>query len=117
MRRTVRLATGVAAFGITSLVAMPAAGAQTVDCAVYPDRCIESDVVVDRQPAAVIDTVQDRDETSSTTAINPGTTAVNPSTLPFTGGEVALLGVVGAGALAAGTALVVAGRRRSGATA
>lgn len=111
MRRTVRLASGIAAFGITGLVAMPAAVAQSVDCAVYPDRCIPSDVVVDRQPVVVVDTVQDRQETSSVT------TATNPSTLPFTGGEVALLGVVGAGALAVGTALVVAGRRRSSATA
>ena len=34
-------------------------------------------------------------------------------TLPFTGGELVLMTAVGAGALAGGTALVVAGRRRS----
>lgn len=32
--------------------------------------------------------------------------------LPFTGGEIVLLGTVAAGALASGTALVVAGRRQ-----
>ena len=36
-----------------------------------------------------------------------------PSTLPFTGGEVVLLSAIGAGALVGGTALVIAGRRRS----
>lgn len=36
-----------------------------------------------------------------------------PSTLPFTGGELVLLTAVGVGALAGGTALVVAGRRKA----
>ena len=45
------------------------------------------------------------------------TTTSQPTTLPFTGGEIALLTVLGAGALAGGTALVVAGRRRAQATA
>ena len=36
--------------------------------------------------------------------------------LPFTGAEVTLLGLVGAGALAGGTTLVLAGRRRSAAS-
>lgn len=35
-----------------------------------------------------------------------------PTTLPFTGGELVLLSTAGAGALAAGTVLVMAGRRR-----
>ena len=42
-----------------------------------------------------------------------GGTTSNPSTLPFTGGELVLMTALGAGALAGGTALVVAGRRRS----
>ena len=46
--------------------------------------------------------------------INGGTSgAANGATLPFTGGELVLLTAVGAGALAGGTALVVAGRRKS----
>jgi LPXTG-motif cell wall-anchored protein len=36
----------------------------------------------------------------------------NSSTLPFTGGEVALMSIAGIGAIGAGTAFVVAGRRR-----
>lgn len=42
-----------------------------------------------------------------------GGTAQNPSTLPFTGGELVLLTALGLGAVAGGTALVVAGRRKS----
>ncbi len=40
-----------------------------------------------------------------------------PNTLPFTGGDIVLLSLLGAGTLAGGTALVVAGRRRTPATA
>jgi hypothetical protein len=36
----------------------------------------------------------------------------NSSTLPFTGGEVALMSIAGIGAIGAGTVFVVAGRRR-----
>jgi LPXTG-motif cell wall-anchored protein len=36
----------------------------------------------------------------------------NSTTLPFTGGEVALMSIAGIGAIGAGTAFVVAGRRR-----
>lgn len=42
-----------------------------------------------------------------------GGTSSSPSTLPFTGGELVLMTALGAGALAGGTALVIAGRRRS----
>ena len=42
-----------------------------------------------------------------------GGSTSNPSTLPFTGGELVLMTALGAGALAGGTALVVAGRRRA----
>jgi hypothetical protein len=53
-------------------------------------------------------------DTGGTTQ-NPATggTAQNPSTLPFTGGELVLLTGLGLGAVAGGTALVVAGRRKS----
>lgn len=52
----------------------------------------------------------------TTTAGGAGTTTAGgraPATLPFTGDEVLVLSLAGAGAVAAGTALVVAGRRRS----
>ena len=44
-----------------------------------------------------------------------GSVSAERSELPFTGGDVALVGIVAAGALAGGAVLVVAGRRRSGA--
>ena len=40
-----------------------------------------------------------------------------PDTLPFTGGEIVLMTAVGVAALAGGTALVLAGRRRTSTTA
>lgn len=42
-----------------------------------------------------------------------GGTTSNGGTLPFTGGELVLMSAIGVGTLAGGTALVVAGRRRS----
>ncbi len=50
-------------------------------------------------------------------AVKADVTTKSPSTLPFTGGELVLLSAVGAGALVGGTALVVAGRRKSSPTA
>lgn len=108
MRRTVRLATGVAALSVIGLAGAPAALAQSVDCAVYPDACVTTDIVEDRTPPADPPPADrtpgdsDQDEASSTEA----------RTLPFTGDEVGLAALVGAGALAAGTALVVVGRKR-----
>jgi hypothetical protein len=114
MRTTVRLASGAAVLSFASVAAAPAAVAQTVDCAVYPDRCVQSDVVVDRPPVVVADTDTD---TGNGTVSERSSTSPSATSLPFTGGEVVLLSVLGAGALAAGTALVVAGRRRSSTTA
>lgn len=51
-------------------------------------------------------------DTGTGTGTSTGGTTSNPSTLPFTGGELVLMTAIGAGALAGGTALVVAGRRR-----
>lgn len=42
-----------------------------------------------------------------------GVTVDRPAILPLTGGELVLLTAVGVGALAGGTALVVAGRRKA----
>lgn len=118
MRRTARLVTGAAVLGVVGITGAPAALAQTVDCAVYPDACVRSEVIgdsttrgggaagggapekagVDAQGTGVAGTVSSRGST--------------PSTLPFTGGESVLLGLAGAGAVAAGTVLVVAARRR-----
>jgi hypothetical protein len=104
MRRTARLATGVAVLGVVGFVGAPAAIAQTANCAIYADACVESVVINDR--AAVSDR---KSSGVSGTVSGRGST---PASLPFTGGEVLLLGLVGAGAIAAGTALVAATRRR-----
>lgn len=53
------------------------------------------------------------DQGGAGTGSSTGGTTSNPSTLPFTGGEIVLLTALGAGALAGGTALVIAGRRRA----
>lgn len=59
------------------------------------------------------DTETDTDSSGTSGTSGGGDEVANPSTLPFTGGEVVLLTAVGAGALAGGTALVVAGRRKN----
>jgi hypothetical protein len=101
MRRTARLATGVAVLGVVGFAGAPAAIAQTATCNSYSGTCVEPVVVNDR--GAGSGTVSGRSST--------------PASLPFTGGEVLLLGFVGAGALAAGTVLVAATRRRGVTTA
>lgn len=108
MRRTARLATGVAVCGIVGSVGAPTAFAQTVEqCSVYAEACVESEVIENKQ-VSDDGAVAESSQGSGTVSNNSST----PATLPFTGGEVLLLGLVGAGALAGGTALVVAGRRR-----
>lgn len=109
---------GVAAVSVATLCVGPAAYAQTVDCAVYPEACVDSGVVED------VPAVRSETAVESETAVQSGTqtgSAVSgrttPTSLPFTGGELVLLSVAGLGALAAGTALVVVARRRDGATA
>ena len=53
---------------------------------------------------------------SGTTVSGRSSSGAAPATLPFTGGETVLLGLAGLGAVAAGTALVVVGRRRTATT-
>jgi len=107
MSRIARVTTGVAVLGLAGVVAAPAALAQTTDCAVYPDACVESQVVNDR-PAPAVDSSTGNRVDSSTSNRDAG----SPATLPFTGGEVLLIGLAGGGAVAAGAVLVVAARRR-----
>jgi hypothetical protein len=108
MRRTTAWTTAVAGPALVglSLLTAPAAMAQTVDCVVYPDRCEVNDVVIDRD-----EITNDSGDTTSKSTVNART---QPETLPFTGGEVVALTLLGAGAVAGGAALVVAGRRRAG---
>lgn len=115
MRRTAAWTTAVAGPALVgiSLLTAPAAMAQTVDCAVYPDRCEVNDVVIDRNPVTPPGNPTDdtsRDTTRVESTVNART---QPETLPFTGGEVVTLTLLGAGAVAGGAALVVAGRRRA----
>ncbi|MFP5218958.1 MAG: hypothetical protein ACLGIG_04375 [Actinomycetes bacterium] len=75
------------------LVGSPAALAQTADYPGTGESVLPT--VVQQAPADV------------------GVSDARPSVLPFTGGEIVLISVAGTAALAAGTALVVGGRRRS----
>jgi len=104
MRRTARLATGVVALGVTGFVGMPAATAsEMVVCDSYGRTCPVVQGEQFNRGAGTGNTVSGRTTT--------------PDTLPFTGGDVVLLSLIGAGTLAGGAALVVAGRRRTPATA
>ena len=89
--RVVLVASTSLALGLGGLLVTPAAAAV---CDAYSGGCAST------QP-------QDPDDSSITTVDRP-------RTLPFTGGELVLLTALGAGALAGGTALVVAGRRKPG---
>lgn len=107
MRRTARLATGVAVLGVAGFVGAPAAIAETANCAIYSGTCVKSVVINDR--GAVSGAVSDRKTVSGRSS--------TPASLPVTGSDVLLLGLVGAGAVAAGTVLVAATRRRGVTTA
>lgn len=85
-----------------ALVGVSAPAALAV-CDPYAEKCVDT-VVKDKvqdKPVAV-----QRQEA-------PRARANSPETLPFTGGEVTLMLALGGGALAAGAAMVVAGRRRT----
>jgi hypothetical protein len=112
MRRTARLATGVAVLGVVGFVGAPAAIAQTATCNSYSGTCVESDVI---NRGAASDAGSDRNSSGVSGTVSGRSST--PASLPFTGGEVLLLGFVGAGALAAGTVLVAATRRRGVTTA
>jgi hypothetical protein len=91
------LSRGCAAFGAAALVVTAGAGAaeaKTTVCDSYSSSCTPTHV-------------------KGVKDVRSPHTSVHGSTLPFTGGEIALMAVAGAGALAAGTMFVAAGRRRS----
>lgn len=98
MTRTTRLASAAGAACLLSVMAAPAALAQTT-----ADYTGTGDTVV----GGVVVTAP------GTSAVRSRTTS--PSTLPFTGGEVVLIAAAGTAAVAAGAAMVVGGRRRAGA--
>lgn len=101
MRRTTRIAVGTSAAALT--IVMGGAPAY----AVVEDSYSETEV---------LDTTIDRPATGPADAgvagtSVPSTTATVPSRLPFTGGEIATAGILGASALAVGASLVVVARR------
>lgn len=97
MRTTSRLAISSVILGGSLLIA-PAASAD--EACPYPfdpadPRCVETENTAnERVPAGTAPTTQDA------------------ATLPFTGGEITVLSLLGAGALAGGVALVAVGRKR-----
>lgn len=114
LRRTVTTATVVAA----SWVALGASSPALAVCDAYSGGCPSPTPISggDGGAGTGTDTGAGSDTTDDQggagTGAGTGGTLSNPSTLPFTGGELVLLTVLGAGTLAGGTALVVAGRRR-----
>ncbi len=111
LRRTVTTATVVAASWVALGVSSPALAV----CDAYSGGCpspTPSDISGGGGGAGT-GTDTGGDQGGAGTGSSTGGTTSNPSTLPFTGGELVLMTALGAGALAGGTALVVAGRRRT----
>lgn len=113
LRRTVTTATVVAASWVALGVSSPAFAV----CDAYSGGCpspVPSNIGGgDGGAGTGSGTDTDGDVDAGGAGAGNGGTTSNPSTLPFTGGELVLMTAIGAGALAGGTALVVAGRRRA----
>lgn len=123
MRRVTHLLTGAALAGGISLVGAPAALAQeAVACDAYAGTCpVVLGETLTRSEGGAGGTTSSPSTTTGTEVRGAvaGTTAnrTSPATLPFTGGDILLLSLLGAAAVGGGTALVVASRRRSPAVA
>lgn len=111
LRRTVTTATVVAA----SWVALGASSPALAVCDAYSGGCPSPapSPIDGGDGGAGTGTDTGGDQGGAGTGSSTGGTTSNPTTLPFTGGELVLMTALGAGALAGGTALVVAGRRRT----
>jgi hypothetical protein len=91
------LTSGVAVAGSAALVLSAGAGvaeAKASVCDAYSSTCHPTQV-------------------KGVTIVKSPRTHVQGSSLPFTGGEIALMSLAGVGALAGGTMFVAAGRRRT----
>ena len=108
LRRTATAATVVAASWVALGLSSPALAV----CDAYSGGCPSPTPSPIRGGDGGAGTGTDTDGEGDPGGSGAGTTS-NPSTLPFTGGELILMTAIGAGALAGGTALVVAGRRRT----
>lgn len=111
LRRTVTTATVVAASWVALGVSSPAFAV----CDAYSGGCPSPtpSSISGGGGGAGTGTDTDGDQGGAGTGSSTGGTTSNPATLPFTGGELVLMTALGAGALAGGTALVIAGRRRT----
>lgn len=111
LRRTVTTATVVAASWVALGVSSPAFAV----CDAYSGGCPSPtpSSIGGGDGGAGTGTDTGGDQGGAGTGSSTGGTTSNPSTLPFTGGELVLMTALGAGALAGGTALVIAGRRRT----
>lgn len=121
MHRTVQVALGGAALSLGVVVGLPTAAlaTTTVDCtnaeiaAQYPEVCVPA-------PQPITDNVDSPGTgggsagggTAGGGTAGGSTSSGRAAALPFTGDEILVLGLAGGAALAAGTALTVAGRRR-----
>lgn len=117
MRTTSRLAASTAVLGGALFLAGPVlltapAAAQTVTppCPTYPFDC-PSPTPTDGGEGSPSVSPTSRPISGG----GGGPSVDNPSSLPFTGGELTLMALVGAGAVGGGAALVTAGRKRSAA--
>jgi hypothetical protein len=140
MHRNIQVVLGSAALSLGVVVGLPtAAMATTASCtpaqvaAAYPNVCVPQPQPIRDNvtaPGAGGGTTGGGGGTSGGGTTGGGTTAGGTTaggtvssgrgavaSLPFTGDEVLVLGLAGAAALAAGTALTVAGRRRGTTTA
>jgi len=138
MHRNVKVALGGAALSIGVVVGLPSvAGATTLDCtnaaiaAQYPQVCVPQPQPITDTPTAPGTGGATGGGATGGGATGGGSTGGSVSTgggtvssgrgavasLPFTGDEILVLSLAGAAALAAGTALTVAGRRRGATTA
>jgi hypothetical protein len=129
MHRNIQVVLGSAALSMGAVVGLSTAAlAATLDCtnaevaAAYPGTCVPI-------PGQISDNVTapgagggsaggggaEAGGAAAGTSVSSGRGAV--ASLPFTGDEILVLSLAGAAALAAGTALTVAGRRRGATTA
>jgi hypothetical protein len=104
--RSTRLAVAGGVLGLSVLGAAPALAV----CDPYSGEC----PAVDSERTAVLPFTETRGDVATQTQADVAGRGVSqlPASLPFTGGELALLGVLGVAALGGGIAFVVAGQRR-----
>lgn len=114
MRTAHLLLAAVAAAPLSVALVLPAA-AQSAVCDAYSGGCPSPGQTSFPDGEGEGDGVATTGQGGAGTANGgaPGGGSARGTTLPFTGGETVLMALLGSGALAGGTALVLAGRRRT----